>query len=152
MGKKGIGVIVITLMIILIMLFTYSLNEPSCDDSGNTTLTVYTEGPIHLSDIIEDIENASYYEGYDNETLNWMKSLGDKEVFSGNGTLVVMSSADAGKLHSVYVTDVIITQDFKCKILEKRSLGNSKYPREVLLVEDVEFLSENIEDIPGGGA
>lgn len=152
MGKKGIGVIVITLMIILIMVFAYSLSEPSGDDSGNTTLTVYTEGPIHLSDIIEDIENASYYEGYDNETLNWMKSLGDKEVFSGNGTFVVMSSADAGKLHSVYATDVIITQDFKCKILEKRSLGNAKYPREVLLVEDVEFLSENIDDIPGGGA
>ena len=152
MSNKSVALIVILLVAVLGLVFAYSITEGFGDDSGNTTLTVYAEGPIHLSDIIEDIENASYYEGYDNETLNWMKSLGDKEVFSGNGTFVVMSSADAGKLHSVYATDVIITQDFKCNILEKHSLGNVKYPREVLLVEDVEFLSENISDIPGGGA
>ena len=87
---------------------------------------------------------VGYYEGYDNETLKWMKSLGDKSVFSGNGTFVVMSPYDASKLRSEYVTDAYITEEFRCTVLETHSLGNVTYPKDVILVEDVEYLRENI--------
>ena len=110
-------------------------------------LTVYSEGPIELSKIIEDVETGSYYEGYDNETLNWMKSLGNKEVFSGNGTFVVMDSYDAKKIPSQYVTDVIIIEHFNCDVLEKHSLGDVKYPKDVILVKNVKYLGEEIIDL-----
>ena len=153
MGKKGIGVIIIVLVIVLTLFAFYSLNESQTVATGNVTkLNVSSEGPFPLSDLIDEIENKSYYEGYDNDTLNWMKSLGNKSVFSGNGMFVVMSPNDASKIPSVYATDVFINEFFECNVLDTRSLGDVKYPKDVLLVENVNYLGEEIEDIPGGGA
>ena len=152
-GKKTIILIMAVLVAILALVAVYYVSETPNNVYGNLTeLTVYSEGPIPLSDIVKDIETAEYYKGHDNDTLNWMKSLGNKSVFSGNGTLVIMSQADASKIPSVYATDVIITETFECKVLETHSLGNVKYPKDVLLVENVNYLNETIEDIPGGGA
>ena len=165
MGKKTIILIMAVLVAILALVAVYYVSESPDDISGNMTeLTVYSEGPIPLSDIVKDIETAEYYNGHDNDTtaeyynghdndtLNWMKSLGNKSVFSGNGTFVIMSQEDARKIPSVYATDVIITETFECKVLETHSLGNVKYPKDVLLVENVNYLNETIDDIPGGGA
>ena len=113
-GKKTIILIMAVLVVILALVAVYYVSEFPDDISGNMTeLTVYSEGPIPLSDIVKDIETAEYYNGHDNDTLNWMKSLGNKSVFSGNGTLVIMSQADASKIPSVYATDVIITETFE---------------------------------------
>ena len=142
MGKKTIILILIVLIAALALVVGYYVSD-SPNDENRETLSVST-GSIPLSDIIKDVETGSYYEGYDNETLKWMKSLGDKSVFSGDGTFVVMSPYDASKLHSEFVTDVYITQDFRCTVLETHSLGNVTYPKDVILVEDVEYLRENI--------
>lgn len=142
MGKKTVIAILIVLIAALALVVGYYVSE-SPNDENREILTVST-GSIPLIDIIEDVETGSYYEGYDNETLKWMKSLGDKSVFSGDGTFVVMSPYDASKLHSEFVTDVYITQDFRCTVLETHSLGNVTYPKDVILVEDVEYLRENI--------
>lgn len=150
MGKKVISAIIILLVIILGLVVIYSAEESP--DDNITELTVSSEGPFPLSDLIDDIENKSYYEGYDNDTLAWMKSLEDMEVFSGNATFVIMSSYDAGKIPSVYATDVFIYETFECKVVETHFLGGTEYPKEVLLVENVNYLGEHIEDIPGGGA
>ena len=142
MGKKTVIIILIVLITALALVVGYYISD-SPNDENRETLSVST-GSIPLSDIIKDVETGSYYEGYDNETLKWMKSLGDKSVFSGDGTFVVMSPYDASKLHSEFVTDVYITQDFRCTVLETHSLGNVTYPKDVILVEDVEYLRENI--------
>ena len=153
MGKKTIILIMVVLVAILALIALYYVSETPNEVYDNLTeLTVYSEGPIPLSDIVNDIETAEYYNGHDNDTLNWMKSLGNKSVFSGIGTLVIMSQADASKIPSVYATDVIITETFECNVLETHSLGNVKYPKDVLLVENVNYLNETIESIPGGGA
>jgi len=153
MGKKTIGAIVIILVAVLALVAIYSIIETSVYNSDNLTeLKVSSEGPFPLSDLIKDIENKSYYEGYDNDTLDWMKSLGEKDVFSGDGILVIMSHEDAKKIPSVYATDVFIYEIFECNVLEKHSLGDVQYPKDVLLVENVNYLKESIEDMPGGGA
>lgn len=153
MSKKGMWAIIIILAAILVLVAIYSVSETPLSNSRNLTeLNVSSEGPFPLSDLIEDIENKSYYEGYDNDTLTWMKSLGDKDVFSGDGIFVIMSHDDAGKIPSVYATDVFIYEIFECNVLEKHSLGDVDYPKEVLLVENVNYLKESIEDIPSGGA
>lgn len=145
MSKKTIVIILIVLIAFLLLFFIYSYGNSSIEDSANVkTLSVSSEGPIELSKIISDIESASYYKGYDNETLNWMKSLGEKSVFVGDGIMVIMDSSDAGRLHSEYATDVYISENFDCVVLENHSLGDIKYPRNVLLVKNVRYLGDNI--------
>jgi hypothetical protein len=145
---KSMVAIVILLLAILSLVFLYSFEE--LGDSGNRTeLTVYSEGPIPLSKIILDVKNNSYYQGYDNETLAWMESLGDKQVFSGNGTFVVMSSYDAGKLHSEYVCDAYIEEFFECEVIETHSLGDVEFPREIIYVKNVKYIGEEIHGLQG---
>ena len=147
MMNKSIIAVVILLLAILSLVFVYSFSES--DDSPKTDLTVYSEGPIPLSDIIQDIKTADYYKGYDNETVAWMESLGDKQVFVGNGTIVVMDSWDAKKIPSEYVCDVYIEDFIECHVLENHSIGDVKYPKDVLLVKDVDYLGQEVHDLQG---
>lgn len=71
------------------------MNEFPSSGGNITKLEVSSEGPFKLSEIVEDIENSSYYDGYDNDTLNWMKSLDDMNVFNGLKSFVIMDSSDA---------------------------------------------------------
>ncbi len=146
--NKGVIAIVILLLTILVLIFAYSVNETD-SSSNRTELTVYSEGPISLSAIIQDIKTAQYYEGYDNETLEWMESLGEMQVFSGNGTFVVMNGFDAGRLHSEYVCDAYIEEFFECDVLEKHSLGNVTNPKDVILVKNVKYLGEEVHYLEG---
>ena len=148
MKDKSIVAIVILLVAILSLVFAYSASETS-DLTNKTELEVYSEGPIPLSTIISDVRNAEYYEGYDNETVAWMESLGNKEVFSGNGTFVVMDKVDASKMRSEYVCDAYIVETMECNVLENHSLGDIKYPRDVLLVNNVEYIGEEIHYLAG---
>ena len=148
MKDKSVAAMVILLLAILSLVFVYSAGER--DDMGNKTeLDVYSEGPIPLSDIIDDVRTAEYYKGYDNQTLEWMESLGEKQVFSGDGIFVVMDDSDAGKLRSEYVCDAYIVETMQCNVLENHSLGDVEYPRDVLLVKDVKYLGEEIHYLTG---
>lgn len=145
MGKKTIIAIIILLVSILALVAVYHVGETPSDDL--TVLNVSSEGPFPLSDLIEDIENSSHYEGYDNDTLAWMKSLGDMSVFSGDGIFVIMGSSDAEKIPSVYATDVFIYEIFECEVIETHSLGDIDYPKDVLLVKNVKYLREEMVDM-----
>lgn len=141
MKNRGI-VIVIIIIAALTLVFlcsTYGTN----DSANKTNLTVSSFGPVLLSDVIEDIKTDESFRGYDSETIAWMESLGDKQVFKGNGTLVIMDWWDANKLNSEYATDVHIEEYFDCHVLENRSLGDIEYPQYVLLVEDVNYLGNH---------
>ena len=78
-----------------------------------------------------------------------MESLGDKQVFAGNGTFVVMDSWDAKKIPSEYVCDVYIEEFIECHVIENHSIGNVKYPKDVLLVKDVDYLGQEVHDLQG---
>ncbi|MBP3225450.1 MAG: hypothetical protein J6M08_00790 [Methanobrevibacter sp.] len=147
MVKKSNVIILIILLVVLSIVFAYSFGENQGNDSSDVKRLVVSSGMYKLTDFIGDVENKSYYAGYDNETLGWMKSLGDKSVFNGNGFIVIMDSHDAAKLKCEDVTDVYIEQYFDCVILENHSLGNVKNPRDVLLVKNVKYVGENITDL-----
>ena len=147
MNNKSIIAVVILLLAVLSLVLVYSFEET--DDSTKTSITVYSEGPIPLTEIINDIKTADYYEGYDNETLAWMESLGNKQVFVSDDALVVMNSWDARKIPSQYVCDVYIEEFIECNVLENHSIGNVKYPKDVLLVEDVDYLGQEVHDLQG---
>ena len=150
MDKKIILPIVV-LLVILACALTYSFSETNGIED-KTSFTVSSEGPIPLSEIIEDIKTRDYYEGYDNETIAWMESLGDKQVFSGDGIFLIMSDYDAQKIPSEYVTDVFIYDFVDCNVIENHSLGDIKYPKDVFYVKNVVYKGQEIVEIPGGGA
>ncbi len=147
MNNKSIIAIVILLLAILSLVLVYSF--AGTDDSTKTPITVSSEGPFPLSDLINDIKTKDYYEGYDNETLAWMESLGNKKVFVADDAFVVMNSWDARKIPSVYVCDAYIEEFIECNVLENHSLGNVDYPKDVLLVKNVEYLGQETHDLQG---
>ena len=150
MDKKIIFPIVF-LLVILALALSYSFSETNGIED-KTSFTVSSEGPFPLSELIEDIKTREGYEGYDNETLAWMESLGDKQVFSGDGIFLIMSDYDAQKIPSEYVTDVFIHDFVDCNVIENHSLGDIKYPKDVFYVKNVVYKGQEIVEIPGGGA
>ena len=146
MNDKFIISIVVVLLLILGAVVGYALGNPDdiYNDSNRTILNVSSEGPIELPKIVEDIKTADYYRGYDPETLEWMESLGNKYVYSSGDEYVIMDKWDADKIPSAYVCDAYFCEIFSCNVLEKHNLGNVKYPRDVLLVKNVEFISEEV--------
>ena len=147
MNNKSIIAIVILLLAILSLVLVYSFIET--DDSTKTAITVSSEGPVPLSGLIDDIKTADYYEGYDNETVAWMESLGNKKVFVADDAFVVMDSWDARKIPTQYVCDAYIDEFIECHVVENHSIGDVKYPRDVLLVKDVDYLGQEMHDLQG---
>ncbi|MBQ6098315.1 MAG: hypothetical protein IJL02_00445 [Methanobrevibacter sp.] len=143
--KKIVVPIILVILIFVGLYVIYLVDESPSAISGNfTSLNVSSEGPLELRDIIRDVKTAKYYEGYDNDTVKWMESLGDKKVFTSSDYFVVMDSGDAMKIPSQYVTDAYIVEFIDCNVVEKHSLGDVKYPRDVLLVNNVEYQGEEI--------
>lgn len=141
MSKKVIGVVIIVLVAVLGIAL---LGADDTSSSGNTaTLNVSSEGPLKLSELVKDIRTRDYYKGYDNETVRWMESLGEKYVWSSDDKFVIMDTkGDSDRIPSVYACDVSFEEIFSCDVMETHSLGNVKYPRDVLLVKNVEYIGE----------
>ena len=126
-------------------IFLVSANNDSSNDVNRTTLNVSSEGPIKLSVLTDEIKTHEYYKGYDNETLQWMESLGNKYVWFSSDEIVIMDSIfDSNKIPSAYVCDASFSEIFSCNVLERHPLGDVKYPRDVLLVNNVEYIGEEV--------
>ncbi|MBQ9025696.1 MAG: hypothetical protein IJ104_04865 [Methanobrevibacter sp.] len=140
MKKIIIGIIIILIVILGICL---AYMGDFSDDADRVTLTA-SGSPYELSKIIEEIESDPYYDGYDNETLEWMKSLGSKYVYISLNEIIIMDHSDASKLRTEDATDVDIEDTFSCKIVENHTLGNIEPHKDVMYVKDVKFIKENI--------
>lgn len=147
---KSKSIIVIAILLLAVLSLAFVCASDNANNSGNKTqLNVSSEGPLELSAIINDIKTGSYYKGYDNETVKWMESLGHKKVFVSDDAFVVMSSEDASKLQTEYLNDAYIVEFIECTVLENHTLGDVKYPKDVLLVKDVRYLGKEIHYLQG---
>ena len=147
MDKKMIVPVAFLLLILAVALV--SVFDESNSSESKVNLIVYSEGPKSLSELVNEIKTQDYYEGYDNETVAWMESLGNKKFYYGDGIIVIMSATDASKLPSLYVTDVELFEHFECNVLENRSLGNVEYPKDVLYVKNVKYIGEEYGNFSG---
>ena len=139
--KVFIGVIIVLIAILGIFLL-YVSDSPSSDDNLRT-LNVSSEGPLKLSQLIEDIKTKGYYEGCDNETVEWMESLGNKQVVFENNSIVIMNSFDARKIpYDVDVTDAYVYNYFTAEIVENHDLGVGHTT--VYYVKNVKFTGQEI--------
>ena len=139
-NKSVIAIIVVLVAVLGIALL--HAGDDSSNDGNRTTLNVSSEGPIELSKVINEIRTHEYYRGYDNETVQWMESLGNKYVWFSLDEIVIMDKWDSDKIPSQYVCDASFNEIFSCNIVEKHSLGDIKYQRDVLFVKNVEYIGE----------
>ena len=140
MNKK----IIISLIIIAILFLAFLafLNYENENSDERITLNVSSEGPIPLQKLIKEIRTHEYYQGYDNETVEWMESLGDKYVFVSPDEIVIMNRMDANKIPSIYACDVSLYEIFSADLIERHSLGKGENFKDVYFVKNVEYIRE----------
>ncbi|WP_407422451.1 hypothetical protein [Methanobrevibacter sp.] len=134
--------VIVLLVAILGIVLGFSSSPNVNDVTNNTTFNVSSGGPIPLSVLINDVKTEEWYRGYDNETVNWMESLGDKYAWVSSEGYVIMDKSDSNKIPSIYATDVDYWEIFSADVLEKHSLGNVENPREIVLVKNVKYIGE----------
>lgn len=143
--NKGIMMIIATLLIILCLVFVHPTEE-STDLGNETVLNVSAYDSSSLWNLVFDIKTNGVYAGYDNETVSWMESLGNKQVFYSYDEIVIMDYSDASKIPSkgyMDTTDVSVYEIFECNVLENHSLGNTSHPKDVLLVKNVKHIRQD---------
>ena len=109
--NKSLIAIVIMLVAILGIVLLYA-GDNSQGDGDVRTFNVSSEGPMELSKVIDEIRTHEYYEGYDNGTVKWMESLGNKYVWFSSDAIVIMDKWDSDKIPSQYVCDASFTSYF----------------------------------------
>lgn len=144
-------VVIIGFLAILAVGFMYINNEnPSIFISTGEveTFNVSSNGPVELGEFINQTENNIIYENHSDETVQWMKSLGDKYMFYSDKGYVIMDKADAGKIPVAYVLDAYFWEIFDAEIIERHSLGSNL--SDVIYVNHVEYLYEQVTSEFGG--
>jgi hypothetical protein len=128
---------------ILALFGQYTATEISADNES--VLTVSGLNIFGVEDLVEALETEEYFEGHDNNTAQWLKTLEGNYVLTSMDYYVVMNKTDADKLPVEFATDVFINDTFRCTIIENHSLGEDF--KDVLYVRDVEFIRQSIEYI-----
>lgn len=106
-----------------------------------TALIVSGEsGYFTVSELAGIIESYSYYEGYNPNTVEWLKNQNGVCVPSQEG-FVIMSKAEADSIPIESVTDVMIEDTISCEIIESHSIGEGL--KDIVLVKNVELVSRN---------
>ena len=144
MNKKWLILIVIMIFALFLFFVAYIMDNPSViSNSSETKSFNVSSGSSKLNDVIDTIRTSPYYEKYNEETVKWMESLGNKQVFFGNDVIVIMGSDDANKIpQDSGITDVYIYNYFTAKVVESHDLGD-KYPT-VYYVENVKYINQEI--------
>ena len=144
MNKKIIiGLIIIAIAIITFLAYVSDENI-DISNQGKIRLNVSSEGPVSLSKLVREIETKEYFKGYDNGTVEWMKSLNNKYVFFSSDEYVIMNKWDADKIPSAYVCDASFYEIFEADLIENHSLGSGGNLKDVLYVRNVEFIRQDV--------
>lgn len=146
MDKKWF-IFIIILLVALSALIYLNINDSSqvIDKSGERLSFNVSAGSSMLSRFVNDTKTRQGYEGCDGDTVKWMESLGDKRVFFGNGSVIIMDIGDAEKIpDSLGITDVDIYNHFNADVAENHMLCD-KIPT-VYYVENVSFVNQEIID------
>ncbi len=157
--NKVVSIIALLVILIFIGVFTgYIMDNDghlNPDDAklfgityeNETSLTLYSDTPINRSILLDELKNGVNNEGYDINTVLWIESLNEREVFISDVGYVIMNQNDANKISTTFNTDMMSTDTYyeyyiDCIIVENRSLGGNGH-KNVLLVKDVKYLGNH---------
>ncbi len=145
MDKKWFILIIILLVALSVMIYLNNNSSQVIDKSCEKLSFNVSSGSSVLSRFVNDTKTKPDYVGYDRDTVKWMESLGDKRVFFGNESVIIMDIGNAEKIPDDHdITDVFVFDHFKADVVENHRLCD-KIP-EVYYVENVTFLNQEIVD------
>ena len=145
MDKKWFILIIILLVALSVMIYLNNNSSQVIDKSCEKLSFNVSSGSSVLSRFVNDTKTKPDYVGYDRDTVKWMESLGDKRVFFGNESVIIMDIGDAEKIpDSLGITDVDIYNHFNADVAENHRLCD-KIPT-VYYVENVSFVNQEIID------
>lgn len=145
MDKKWFILIIILLVALSVMIYLNNNSSQVIDKSGEKLSFNVSSGSSVLSRFVNDTKTKLDYVGYDRDIVKWMESLGDKRVFFGNESVIIMDIGNAEKIPDGHdITDVFVFDHFKADVVENHRLCD-KIP-EVYYVENVTFLNQEIVD------
>lgn len=144
MNKKWAIPLAVVLVALFILFVGYLNDNPNViTHSGETKTFNVSSGFFELSEYVNYIKTKPYYEGCDEETVKWMKSLENKRVFCGSDSIVIMDISDAEKIPPCQdVTDAYMYTHFTGEVVENHSLGNNYST--VYYVKNVKFSRHEI--------
>ncbi len=138
--KKWTIAIVVVLVALFVLVVAYMADNPNAADE--TMSFNVSSGSWKSGEYIKDIK--THHKEYDPETVKWMESLGNKQIFFGNDSIIIMNDIDARKLHQdVDVTDVYIYHHFTAEVVETHNLTEG---RPVHYVKNVNYINQEIVD------
>ena len=148
MKKKILTAILILILIVCGLYAYYLIDEQPSDSilsSDRVTLTVASEGPFDVGRFCDEVRTHPYYEGHNNETVEWLENYKNCQILSSSDAFVVIDKAEIGKIPILNANDVFVNETFECNIVENRSLGNGF--KDVLVVKNIEYKNETIKSM-----
>ena len=138
--SKVTFLIITVLVLVLVGVVAYSFDNSVVEDD---TKSFNVSATLNLSSLIDLIKTNPYFQGYDAQTIEWMESLGDKDVFSNEEMFVIMDEFEARKIpENPGITDVYVYDHFQARVVEKHSLGWNL--SDVYYVDNVKFENQEI--------
>ena len=128
------------------------------DEDGKVTNTLPSNNTYKLQvtypqDAINVIDNytvitvpvSTYYEGYNNETVEWLENYKNCQILTSSDAFVVIDKSEIGKIPILNANDVFVNETFECNIIENRSLGDGF--KDVLIVKNIDYKNETIKSM-----
>ena len=136
--------LVIIFSVLFVLVVAYIADNPDViDHSGERMSFNVSSGASDLTKVIKNIKTLPYYEGYDEGTVEWMESLGNKQVVFGDDAIVIMDGFEAMKIpYDVDVTDAYVYNYFTAEVVENHGLGVGHTT--VYYVKNVKFTGQEI--------
>ncbi len=148
MKNKILIAILIIILIVCGLYVVYLIDEApsqSVSSFDRVTLTVASEGPFDVDRFCKEVRTHPFYEGYDNETVEWLENYKNCQILSSSDAFVVIDKGEIGKIPILNANDVFVNETFECSIVENRSLGNGF--KDVLVVKDIDYKNETIKSM-----
>lgn len=140
--------LLILFVIIIILFGVFDISFGSEKELNRTSVSICTDSPITLDRFTDDIRNNSYYNGYNETTLNWLESLdGEYMVFSSEDAYYILDEDDALSMPQESSSDVSIYNFCNCTVIDQKPLG--KDLKDVVLIDDVEFINQHVNFYDG---
>ena len=147
--KNKILIAILILILIVCGLYVFYLidEEPSQSilSSDRVTLTVASEGPFDVDRFCKEVRTHPYYEGYDNETVNWLENYTNCQILTSSDAFVLIDKTEIRKIPILNANDVFVNETFECDIVENRSLGSGF--KDVLVVKNIDYKNETIKSM-----
>jgi hypothetical protein len=148
MKRKFVLILLIAMSTLIVLSAAHAADEN--ESTNKTMISMEANHPMEIGKMVSLVKTQPKFKNYDSNTLKWLDELNSKDVvYSSEEGYIVMNSTEAAKIPDTVTTGVSFNCNITCNILENKSLG--PHLDDVLVVEDVEVVSNDLNNFDFGG-